>query len=867
MTPPRGGGGQSPRVNCAMIVASPGGLCMVTLCAVPIAWACLIALVGPKNTTALSAESSEAFEPSMLLAKSLAWSIGIACASALVGWMPGRALRRGGTTLRALVVGASLIPAYAIFFCWWRTLRPGNVIADYAIAHDLTGSLRGGVLAIALVAWSWPIVAWICALRHAASDESTEALLELDGASMSERLRAWWKCDQSALGLGAMVVIIVLFGETVAFDAAQVATTAAEIRALDAAGASARSVFRAALPALAIAVAASVIVSRFLARAVHEWSEVSASEQEGLHRRASDRLGTTWALALVVLLTLLPIVLLAVEVNRSSMALAPLHARGALNTLSMAMVAGLICSSVALAGAALSLGGGRRTIVVLLALALVPLAAPATTVALLTAQFWRSLPGGGGVYDSWLIVSIAESARFCAVAFVIGLWAGSTLAKPQREIWVVHGRTTSDFITMGWPVMIRAVLGGWLVTTLLAASETAIAARLEPPGMDWIASSLLNAIHYQDSSGVSAAIPWMAALSVVTVVVCAMLMWLVTPGRSSPRTRGARGLWLGLALVLTLIGCDHESELRAFDESNQSTPPLPTDQLIGRPGRTEGRFEVPRAFAIEPSTGALFVVDKSGRVQRFGHDGSFEVGWRMPRVDNGKPTGMSFGPDGLLYVADTHEHRILVFDRDGLIVKSLGSYGQGRGEFVYPTDVAFAPDGRMFVSEYGGNDRIQVFDTAGQCIDEFGQPGDGNGEFARPQSIELSADGRELFVCDSCNHRIQVFAVDGTFLRAIGRAGRNAGEVAYPYGLSLVGDGSLLIAEFGNCRVQRVDAITGESLTIAGGGGRSVGRLSAPWSVALHDHRVYVLDCANGRVQVMPLEHLIAIGQTVDALR
>lgn len=842
--------------SCALWIALPGLLCIGVLVALPMVFAAARLLFEVATPQLL-----EPFDSFALLVRSLSWCVAIAIIAAVVGWFPGRALRTAGVGLSMSVTAAALIPAYAIFFCWWRVLRPGNAIADYAIAHNFTAGLRATVLGCALVAWSWPVAAWICSLRRSPSDETTRTLLELDGASWAQRLAACWRADRGALAVAVVVIALVLLGETTAFDAAQVATLAAEIRALDAAGGQYRTVLIAAAPALVLAIVASAGVAVILVRTLRDSREVSASDDgmlgarrsERMNRSAGARCGRAIALVLIVGLTLLPVLLLAAECARasSSQSLGALHARGAFNTLIMAALSGAFCAPIALAGASLMMCGGRRTIPVALSITLVALTAPATIVALATAECWRALPFGGAVYDSFVIVSLAESARYSAVAFAVGLWAGTSLAKPQREVWQTMGQTPRDFIRMGWPILLRACIGGWVVTTLLAASETAVAARLEPPGIDWISTTLLNAIHYQDAGGVSAAIPWMAGLAWLGGLVAVVAFRTIA---KLTRSSSVVASLLLCVLIASEVGCEsHVDEPHSFDESRQATKALPTDLVIGRAGRTEGRFEIPRAFAIDPTDGALFVVDKSGRVQRFAADGTFELAWKMPKFDNGKPTGLTFGPDGLLYVADTHEHQILVFDRDGGVRKSIGSYGQGPGQFVYPTDVAFDRDGLMYVSEYGGNDRIQVFDKDGKAVREFGAPGAAEGQFARPQSIAFSPDDSELFVADSCNHRIQVFSREGVLKRILGHAGTGAGELAYPYGVCTLADGSLLVAEFGNCRVQRIDALTGESRAILGGGGRAVGRLNAPWSVAVRHDRAFILDCANGRVQSMPV--------------
>jgi sugar lactone lactonase YvrE len=247
----------------------------------------------------------------------------------------------------------------------------------------------------------------------------------------------------------------------------------------------------------------------------------------------------------------------------------------------------------------------------------------------------------------------------------------------------------------------------------------------------------------------------------------------------------------------------------------------------------------------------------------------------MPAFERGKPVGGSVGPDGSFVVADTHEHRFVAYGPTGEIRWTLGSYGLGLGEFIYPTDTAFAPDGRMFVAEYGGNDRIQVFDRERKFLYAFGRAGSGPGEFLRPQSIVYDAERDELYIADVGNHRIQVVTGDGEFRRAIGRPGTGEGQFAYPFGLVLeiggvavtsitepraasAGDGgqqrTIVVAEHGNHRVQRLDAETGAVLGVLGGLGAGGGRLKYPWALepagigARGGQRFAVCDHGNARI-------------------
>ncbi len=843
--------------RAALVVAAPGIAAVIFFVLVP-----LITLIFRCVSAPSGGVEDTIANPASLLVRSIAWSIGIGVVAATIGWIPGRALRNSGWWLRSVCFAAALIPAYSIFYCWWCILRPGHPIADYAITHDLISPLRATTLAFALLAWNWPIAACLVGVRASASERMTAVMLTLDGGSWRDRLAACWRADRGALVLSSLLISLITFGETTAFDAAQVSTFTSELRAFDAAGATPRQVLIAAIPALLIAVLLSSLAAFILIRGIANARAVGDGDlvDLGADLRSSFRfIGPTLAILFLMIGTALPIALLASKVNTvgASATFTTLHARGAANALMMACFSGIAGGFIALAGASFMMCDARSILCRVFSIALLALSMPATLLALATASLWRSTALMRTVYDSATVVSCAEAGRFSAVALVIGVWCGAGFARGERESWMVHGRTLTDFLRIGRPIFLASFTGGFLVMVALAATETAVAARLEPPGMDWIATTLLNAIHYQDPSAVSAALPWMALLALG----CACVTLALLGGIS--RNGLAKVLMIGF-VGLVFVGCgSSQVEAESDDGVDSATPRLPTDVIIGRFGRTDGRFQIPRAVAIEPSTsanpGSIFVIDKSGRVQRFAKDGTYELLWYLPKFNNGKPAGISIAKNGLIYVADTHEHQVLIFNRDGGIVGSFGSYGYGPGQFIFPSDVAFSLDGKIFVSEYGGNDRVQVFDADGKFIREFGKRGDQPGMFSRPQSIAFSKDGSEIFVADSCNHRIQVFSQEGELKRILCASGREAGQLAYPYGVCVLDDGTLLVAEFGNCRLQQLDSLTGASLGMWGGGGHATGRLNAPWSVECVDGRIYLMDTGNGRVQSLPLKKLAYI--------
>lgn len=72
----------------------------------------------------------------------------------------------------------------------------------------------------------------------------------------------------------------------------------------------------------------------------------------------------------------------------------------------------------------------------------------------------------------------------------------------------------------------------------------------------------------------------------------------------------------------------------------------------------------------------------------------------------GEVSGLAVDAKGRIYVTDTQEPRILVFDADGKLLATIGRKGQGPGEFTAPTGPTFGPDGALYVRNL---ERVQRF--------------------------------------------------------------------------------------------------------------------------------------------------------------
>jgi tripartite motif-containing protein 71 len=226
----------------------------------------------------------------------------------------------------------------------------------------------------------------------------------------------------------------------------------------------------------------------------------------------------------------------------------------------------------------------------------------------------------------------------------------------------------------------------------------------------------------------------------------------------------------------------------------------------------------------------------------------------------GWPGGLCFGRRNQLWICDYDHHRVVVVNvKTKRLVRVIGSEGGGKAEFrgdpsptrreltrAGPADVAALPDGAMAVSD-SGNHRIQIFNADGMYVREFGSEGSGEGQFNTP--LGMAATSNELFVADHYNDRVVVCDLRGNHVRTLGRTGSAPGEFKNPLAVAMDAKGQLWVSDYEGHRIQAFDR-EGRVVLTAGSKGGEHGQLINPRGLAVWDSSVVVCDAGNHRLSV-----------------
>ncbi|HEY4838939.1 MAG TPA: 6-bladed beta-propeller, partial [Candidatus Acidoferrales bacterium] len=215
------------------------------------------------------------------------------------------------------------------------------------------------------------------------------------------------------------------------------------------------------------------------------------------------------------------------------------------------------------------------------------------------------------------------------------------------------------------------------------------------------------------------------------------------------------------------------ARLRAMIEASPKLPFTATDFVVQPPNADwecgmvswvalDGKgtiYLLQRGEKADP----VLVVNREGKILRSWGKGLYKI-----------PHSIRLDPQGNVWTVDANSSTVIKFSPLGEKLMQIDVGGQPsnpRSQFVGTTDIAFGPNGRIFISDGYGNARILEYTADGKRVREWGSAGTGPGQFHLPHSIVIDEENI-IYVADREGGRIERFDLDGKFLGEFPTLGR-----------------------------------------------------------------------------------------------
>lgn len=242
-----------------------------------------------------------------------------------------------------------------------------------------------------------------------------------------------------------------------------------------------------------------------------------------------------------------------------------------------------------------------------------------------------------------------------------------------------------------------------------------------------------------------------------------------------------------------LVSDTAASDVFVFDPLNQEAYSLGSlgargiFKPIGVANDSRGRY-----FITDTQADKVYVMDDKGQT----------IAVLTPDPPFKQPSGLAIDEaNNRIFVTDTHNHHINVFEFDTLkFMKSIGRRGAEEGEFNFPSHIAVDQKGKLYVVDTM-NGRVQIFDNDGRFLRAFGKFGDAPGMFARPKGIAVDSEGH-IYVVDAAFNNVQIFNEDGQILLSFASYGGGRGQLVLPAGMAIDNEDFIYVVDSWNRRIQ-----------------------------------------------------------------
>ena len=278
--------------------------------------------------------------------------------------------------------------------------------------------------------------------------------------------------------------------------------------------------------------------------------------------------------------------------------------------------------------------------------------------------------------------------------------------------------------------------------------------------------------------------------------------------------------------------------------------------MFGNSGEDNDLFDNPQGITTN-STHILVADSDNHRIQIFDLNGILinTIGG-LGDIDGlfRDPTGITTNSTHIL-VTDSSNSKIQIFHLNGTHANTIND-----GHFVEPTGITTNSTHILVIDSY--HDHTRVFDHAGTHIDTFDSTDSDHSQFASPYGI--TTNSTHILIADRINHRIQIFDLNGIPINTIGSSSPHSGiadgEFDFPQGITTTST-HILVTDSENHRIQVFD-LDGNHVSSFGSQGTAYGQFDSPNGITTNSTHILVVDTDNDRIQVFDFTPAVTISST-----
>ncbi|THB72982.1 MAG: hypothetical protein D6B28_04440 [Gammaproteobacteria bacterium] len=206
-----------------------------------------------------------------------------------------------------------------------------------------------------------------------------------------------------------------------------------------------------------------------------------------------------------------------------------------------------------------------------------------------------------------------------------------------------------------------------------------------------------------------------------------------------------------------------------------------------------------------------------------------------------------------VYVADTGNSRVLVFDEKKSVLKrTIGQFGYGfnAGDILAVGGIKIAGDYLYAASVY--THEIVVFTKAGEQVARFGTEGTEPGQFKSPYGIETDEAGN-IYITELVGARIQKFSSSFEFIEVISTPAYGPGSIFSPFRMELLSNNRMLVTDYFAHKIVELDLTTKAVVNEYGAFGLEEGSLFYPFGITTDKKEKYIIvgEAGNNRLTVL----------------